>query len=75
MWSGVVPEQQLYRIEQDPFEQENVAADYPSAVSKFERLMTRWARDHADSAGDELRAVARDGPSGTAAFEDRFEGV
>lgn len=59
-----LPEIQLFDLEQDPWEQDDVSADYPDVVQDLHRAMQRFVDDHISRNGDPLMAVADDGPIG-----------
>jgi arylsulfatase A-like enzyme len=59
-----LPDRQLFDMQGDPWEQENVADDYPDVVDELETEMVEWAERHRGRAEDELHAVAREGPAG-----------
>ncbi|WP_254274629.1 sulfatase family protein [Haloarcula marina] len=75
MWETVVPKVQLYNMDNDPWEQQDVSQSHRTVVSELKERMSEWAETHAGTTGDTLKAVARDGPAGTIAFGDDFEGV
>jgi arylsulfatase A-like enzyme len=56
------PKRQLYAIEDDPWEQENLAEDDPDVVNELEREISFWADQHVGQYEDPLHAVARHGP-------------
>ena len=75
MWDGVLPEYQLYEMNEDPWEQDDLAADRPDLVDSLEEEMILWAERHRTGSVDPLRRVAERGPSGYNSFKDGFEGV
>lgn len=75
MWAGVTPQWQLYDMEADPWEQEDVAAEHPDTVARLRRTMAEWAEDHREGRGDGLARVAERGPSGYNSFREQFDGV
>jgi arylsulfatase A-like enzyme len=74
MWDGVVPEEQLYDMTNDPWEQENVADEYCDVVTELRAALESWVDDHANE-DDPLQAVANNGPSGYNVFRDNWDGV
>ncbi len=64
MWGGVVPEEALYDLEADPWEQENVASEHPDLVEELRSRMAAWAEEHVGPEEDPLHAAAREGPEG-----------
>lgn len=75
MWGGVLPDFQLYDMTEDPWEQDNLADEFPDTVDRLERKMHLWAARHRSSSEDPLHRVAEDGPSGYNSFAAGFEGV
>lgn len=77
MWDGVVPDIQLYDMEQDPWEQDNVADDHPAVVDELEAVMEEFADEYAPIRGDTLQRVAEETPQGIThiAGEDEWDGV
>jgi arylsulfatase A-like enzyme len=75
MWDGVLPETQLYDMEEDPWEQTNLAADRPEVVSRLRDRLTERVEEYQSEYGDTLNAVAERGPTGYRAFRDDFDGV
>ena len=73
MWGGVVPDRQLFDMDDDPWEQTDVAADHPEVVAELEREMAAWVETHAGDQEDALKRVAREGPAG--ADRGGYEGV
>jgi len=65
---GIWPERfsdvALYDLEEDPWEQENVADDHPELVTKLRGKMTEWVEDHVGREGDPLMSAAINGPMG-----------
>jgi arylsulfatase A-like enzyme len=74
MWPGVVPDRQLFDMEADPWEQENVADNHPDVVDDLETEMLRWAETHRSEHEDSLRVTAREEPAGMGLAE-HFDGV
>ncbi|MFC4987902.1 sulfatase family protein [Saliphagus infecundisoli] len=74
MWDGVVPAEQLFDMENDPWEQENVLDDYSGIAGELRDTMNDWVETHG-SDPDPLRMVAGEGPAGYNAFEDDWDGV
>jgi len=80
MWGGVVPDDALYDLEADPWEQENVAPEHPDLVEDLRSRMAAWAEQHIGPEEDPLHAAAREGPEGLHRLYqekgyDRWEGV
>ena len=75
LWGGVVPDQQLYDMAADPWEQDDVADDNPAVVDRLDDEMALWAADHVGRAEDALHRVARIGPRGYHYTKDSYEGV
>jgi len=61
-----LPGRQLFDLDTDPWEQENVAEDYPEVVDRLSTTMAVWADRHRGHREDSLRRVAREGPAGLA---------
>ena len=75
MWDGVVPERQLFDIQHDPWEQEDVSGEYPDVAEDLEERMAVWAERHAGEYEDSLRRTARLVPQATRNNLEYFEGV
>lgn len=80
MWNGVVPDEQLFDLTTDPWEQTNLAPDRPDVVSDLHDLMAGWAEEHVGPEEDALHEAAREGPAGlhrlyTTKGYDRWDGV
>ncbi|WP_136689192.1 sulfatase family protein [Halorhabdus amylolytica] len=75
MWESVVPEEQLYDMKNDPWEQENVIDEHDPIAEEMRNLMEEWIETYGDSKDDPLKTVAHDGPSGYNAFKDDWEGI
>lgn len=74
-WGGVVPERQLYDMDSDPHEQEDLAATQPDVVADLEERMSVWQQEHVGIEEDTLHAVAREGPAGYEGQKDNWSGV
>lgn len=74
MWDGVVPANQLFDMETDPWEQENVLDDYDEIASELRDTMDDWAETYGNDP-DPLQSVASEGPAGYTAFKDDWDGV
>lgn len=72
MWGDSVPDYQLYDMAADLWEQNNRASDRPELVSDLDRRRLVWVDRHVGLREDPLHAVARDGPAGFNAYQDRF---
>jgi arylsulfatase A-like enzyme len=59
-----IPDRQLFDLQADPWEQENVREAHPEVVDRLEGRMARWADRYVGREEDALRAVAREGPAG-----------
>lgn len=75
MWGGVVPERQLFDLQRDPWEQDDVSAAHPDVVDDLETRMARWAEDHVGPYEDPMHRIARVEPSGHRARSPRYDGV
>jgi len=73
-WPSVVPDRQLYDMEADPWEQENVAEEHPDVVEDLEERMFVWAERRSGPREDPLCEISREGPSGLGAGRD-WDGV
>lgn len=62
IWS--LPDEQLFEMPEDPYEQTDVADAHPDVVTDLRERMTVWAEAHAGPLEDPLKAVARRGPAG-----------
>jgi len=67
-WGEVTPDRQLFDMQADPYEQEDVAPDHPDVVEELETKMAVWAEEHVGPSEDSLHKTARLGPVG-ASFE------
>lgn len=65
MWESVLPRLQLYNLDNDPWEQNDVAENNPDVVTKLEQTMSQWVADNVGRYGDPIRDVARETPPGT----------
>lgn len=74
MWDGVVPAKQLFDMENDPWEQENVFDDYDEIAGELHDTMDDWVETYG-SDPDPLQSVASEGPAGYNAFKDDWDGV
>ncbi|WP_148414184.1 sulfatase [Haloferax sp. KTX1] len=74
MWDSVIPEEQLFDMNNDPWEQENVIDEHGDVATELRDVLDEWGDAHAGDS-DPLQAVARDGPSGYNAFRDDWGGV
>ena len=75
MWGGVVPDQQLYDMKSDPWEQNDVAEEHPDVVKELDETMAVWEHEHVERTEDALRRVARIGPTGHNLMKDQWDGV
>jgi arylsulfatase A-like enzyme len=75
LWAEVTPSIQLFDLPADPWEQSNVAADYPDVVARLTGYRREWVDEHRGPAEDSLRRVAREGPAGYRWFTDAFDGM
>jgi arylsulfatase A-like enzyme len=75
LWDGVVPDCQLYDMQADPWEQDDVADTYPDVLERLDDEMALWAAEHVGRAEDALHRVARIGPRGYHYTKDGYEGV
>lgn len=73
-WPSVTPERQLFDMEADPWEQDDVCEAHPEVVDDLEVRMLRWADEHVSEHEDSLHRTARLGPTG-ARFGEDWEGV
>ena len=71
-WDRRIQEMQLFNIEDDPFEQENLALEKPKLVEKLKQKMDLWV-DRRSHNGDPLPQVADRGPAGFRYLENSFE--
>ena len=74
MWKNEIPDEQLFDMDADPWEQDNVAEAHGDVVADLCDVLEEWVDAHADGA-DPLQDVARDGPSGYNVFKDDWDGV
>ena len=65
MWDGVLPRDQLFDLENDPWEQENILMEYPDVAERLTKSMALWVENHVGRNGDPLRTVARKSPPGS----------
>jgi arylsulfatase A-like enzyme len=75
MWDGVTPEEQLYRVVEDPWEQNERANEHPEVVQQLRDVVSAWTDNHLSANEDALETVARDGPAGYLAFSSDWSGV
>jgi len=75
MWESVTPEEQLYRLADDPWEQTECADEYPDVVRRLRDMLAEWTQDHLQAEEDALETVAREGPAGYRAFKSDWGGV
>lgn len=59
-----VPDVELFDVEADPWEQTDVAGDYPDVVDGLMETMAVWVEERVGREEDALHAVAREGPAG-----------
>lgn len=62
-WPDVAPPRQLYDMEADPHEQDDVSEEHPELLEELETTMAVWAETHVGRDEDELKRTAREGPS------------
>jgi arylsulfatase A-like enzyme len=74
MWGGVVPEQQLFDMRDDPWERRNLIGRRQDTAAELRGILNSWVEAHTNDT-DPLQTVARDGPSGYNVFEDDWKGV
>ena len=70
-WGRKIQEMQLFNVESDPFEQENLALEKPKLVEKLKQKMDLWVERRSHN-GDPLPKVAERGPAGYRYLEDSF---
>ncbi|MFB6116814.1 MAG: sulfatase [Candidatus Nanosalina sp.] len=70
-WGRKIQEIQLFDLEKDPFEQENLALEKPKLVEKLKQKMDLWVERRSHN-GDPLPKVAERGPAGYRYLEDSF---
>lgn len=75
MWSGVIPEYQLFEMQADPHEQHDIANEHSDIVDELEQEILHWTEHHRENNPDPLRQIAQEGPAGYNAFSDQFEGI
>lgn len=75
MWGGVTPDLQLYDLDDDHWEQSDLADEKPDVVSRLEGQLLQLVERYQGDGSDSLRSVAVRGPAGYRAFSDDFEGV
>jgi arylsulfatase A-like enzyme len=62
-WPGVTPEWQLYDMEADPHEQDDIADERPGVVAELRDRMASWVGRFRGRDEDALYEVAREGPA------------
>lgn len=67
-----IQEMQLYDVEEDPYEQENLALEKPKLVERLKTNMDLW-REQRMHRGDPMKNVAERGPAGYRYLENSFE--
>jgi arylsulfatase A-like enzyme len=75
MWGGVLPNRQLFDLQADPWEQEDVSEERPEVVADLEADLASWAEAHVGWGEDALHRTARLGPRGYNVHKDEYEGV
>lgn len=75
IWKGTIPEQQLYDMHADPWEQNDIAENHPDLMKDLNEMMTVWAHEYIDRAEDALHRVARIGPTGYNLVKDHWDGT
>ena len=75
MWGGVLPEFQLFDMDEDPWEQTDLAAENEAVVERLADRMDGWVDAHQTGSEDPLERVADQGPSGYNSFAQGFEGI
>jgi arylsulfatase A-like enzyme len=73
-WGPVTPERQLFDMQADPYEQDDVADSHPEVVDELETTMAVWAERHVGPSEDSLHRTARQGPAG-ASFDRNWGGI
>lgn len=63
LFGEYIPDRQLYDMQADPWEQEDLADDHPEIVAQLEERMAVWAERRVGRYEDALHAVARTGPT------------
>ncbi len=71
-WDRKIQEMQLFNVEKDPFEQENLALEKPKLVEKLKQKMDLWVEQRQYNA-DPLKKVGERGPAGFRYLNDPFE--
>jgi arylsulfatase A-like enzyme len=71
-WDRKLQEMQLYNVEEDPYEQENLALEKPKLVEKLKTKMDLW-REQRTQGSDPLKKVGERGPAGYRYLENSFE--
>lgn len=71
-WDRKLQEMQLFNLEEDPFEQENLALEKPKLVEKLKQKMDLWVEQRKFNA-DPLKKVGEQGPAGFRYLEDSFQ--
>lgn len=71
-WGRKIQEMQLFNVEEDPFEQENLALEKPKLVEELKQKMDLWVerRKHGQ---DPLGKIGKQGPAGFRYLENSFE--
>lgn len=74
-WNSEILEFQLFNLEEDSWEQENLSGKYPAKVEQLKEKMDAWVEANLDLEEDPLEKLAEKGPAGYSFNEDEFEGV
>jgi len=74
MWGGKTPEEQLYDLQDDPWEQHDLIEIHRDIADKLAGKLERWVNIHCRGK-DPLKKVAQNGPSGYNAFEGDWSGI
>lgn len=72
MYKEELSRYQLYNLNEDPWEQNDISEEHQAIIDELERDMATWVEHHVGPDGDSLRELARDGPTAYHEFDDFF---
>jgi arylsulfatase A-like enzyme len=75
LWGSVLPEYQLFALDDDPWEQHDLSESHSDIVDELKQKMAIWVTEHLGRNEDELHAVARTNPAGYELTKNDWNGV
>lgn len=64
MWASSVPEEQLFDVDADPWEQRDRSRERDDERRRLSEILDRWERRHVSDGEDPMVRLADDGPAG-----------